>query len=90
MRFLTKDSFVSIGQLSADYTGHSSLPDTQRLMERIKIDNNRVLKIIAQCTGKNISQVKVDLEHRLYMTSTQAKKYGLVDKIVKNHKNKRV
>ena len=40
-------------------------------------------KIMAQHTGQDIKKVKVDMERDFWMTAADAKKYGLIDHVIK-------
>jgi ATP-dependent Clp protease protease subunit len=48
---------------------------------------DRLYKILAKHTWKDIKQVKIDCDRDNFMTAEEALKYGLIDKIIKN-KNK--
>ena len=48
--------------------------------------NRRLIKIIAENTGKSEEQVKKDADRDYYMTAAEACEYGLVDEVVKSRK----
>jgi ATP-dependent Clp protease protease subunit len=47
---------------------------------------NMIVKIISKHTGKNIKQVVKDIERNNYMSSQEAKSYGIIDEIITNSK----
>lgn len=44
-----------------------------------------VINILANQTGKDVEELKVDLEKEFFMTAEEAVEYGLIDKIVKGN-----
>ena len=52
---------------------------------RIKASLN---KILATNTGNNIKKIEKDTERDYFMTSIEAKKYGIIDKILQKNENK--
>jgi ATP-dependent Clp protease protease subunit len=46
----------------------------------------RLIKIIAQHTGKSEEQVRIDSDRDYYMSAQEAKAYGLVDEVIKSRK----
>lgn len=44
--------------------------------------NDSVLKILAKHTNKEFSQVKEDCRRDFYLSAEEAKKYGIIDKII--------
>ena len=39
-------------------------------------------KILSKNTGQTVAQIEKDVERDFFMTSEEAKKYGIVDKII--------
>ena len=69
---------------------HQVLGGAQGQATDIKIHAERILKmkedlnkIIAKNTGQPLRKVTEDTERDNFMSAEQAKKYGLVDKIIK-------
>lgn len=50
---------------------------------RMKSDLNRLL---SEQTGQDIKTIENDTERDNFMSSEEAKKYGLVDEVIVNHK----
>ena len=46
----------------------------------------RLIRIMAQHTGKSEEQVRVDSDRDYYMSAEEAKAYGLVDEVIKSRK----
>ncbi len=49
---------------------------------------NRINKILSRHTGQTIEKIEKDTDRDFYMTSEDAKNYGLIDKIIKPPKSK--
>ncbi len=49
---------------------------------------NRINKILSKHTGQTIEKIEKDTDRDFYMTSEDAKNYGLIDKIIKPPKTK--
>lgn len=82
MRYATKNSVISPSQLFYDRNQFSNLDDAKILLEQFKNDNKRMMTIIAECTGKTLTQVITDFERKQFMTANNALKYKLIDKVI--------
>ena len=72
---------------------HQPLGGAQGQATEIKIAAERILKskdklnkILAKNTGKPIEQIEKDTERDYFLSSKEAKNYGLIDKIIENKK----
>lgn len=54
--------------------------------EHILTVKNKLNKILAKNTGKTIEQIEQDTERDYFLSSKEAKNYGLIDKIIENKK----
>jgi ATP-dependent Clp protease protease subunit len=45
----------------------------------------RLDEIIAQHTGKEVEAVRKDTERDYFMTSEEAKSYGIIDRVIAHH-----
>jgi len=81
-RFATKNSVIAVSQLVHDWVTHSNLTDAKKILDLSVMDNKRMMDILAKTTGKTIKQVNEDFDRRVFMTATQAVRYGLIDKVV--------
>ena len=86
MRFATKNSLISINQLTHENTALSDLTDAKKSLDQYMIDNKKMIEIIARKTGKKIKQITEKLNRRLFMTAQQAIRFGLIDKVVSLNK----
>ena len=79
-RFALPHSRILIHQPLGGFQGQATDIDIQaREILRLKEDLN---KIIAELTGQPLEKVMNDTERDYFMTSRQAKDYGLIDEIV--------
>lgn len=81
-RFATKNAIIAVSQLSHDYFSRGNLTDAKKLLELSLGDNKRMMEIVSKTTKKSLKQVTADFERQVFMTSQQAAKYGLIDKVV--------
>lgn len=82
MRLVTKNSLVSINQLTHDWTNYSDLTDAKKVLDQCMGDNKKMMDIIAKSSGKTLKQVVEDFNRRVFMNCNQTVKYGLADKVV--------
>jgi ATP-dependent Clp protease protease subunit len=79
-RSALKHSRVMIHQPSGGAEGQSS--DIQIAAKEIQILKNELYEIIAEHTGKTFEQVEKDSDRDYWMTSKEAKAYGMIDDIL--------
>lgn len=82
MRFATKNSTVSTSQLVHDWMARVNMTDARKYLEMCIADNKKMMSIIAKGAGITLKQAMSDFERRLFMTAAQAKKYGIIDKVI--------
>lgn len=82
LRFATKNSVISLGQLSHDWMSTANLTDAKKWLDLSVTDNKRMMEIFAKTTGKSVKQVTEDLNRKMFLTASQAVKYGVIDKVV--------
>jgi len=79
-RFSLPNSRVLIHQVMGGVEGQQKDVEIQaREMLRIK---NQINQILAKHTGQNIKKIENDTDRDYFMTAEEAKKYGIVDKII--------
>jgi ATP-dependent Clp protease protease subunit len=83
-RFALPNSDIMIHQVSGGAQGTAS--DVERTVEFMFKLKKRLIRILADHTGKPEGQVKDDSDRDYYMTADEAKAYGLVDEVVKSRK----
>jgi len=82
MRFATPHAVISATQLIGSMHMHTDLPGAKALLEQDKLDNQRLMEILAKTTKKTLAQVKKDFDRRVFFNAKNAMKYGFIDKIV--------
>jgi len=83
-RFALPNSDIMIHQVSGGAQGAAS--DVERQVDYMFKLKKRLIKIIAQHTGKPEEQVRNDSDRDYYMSAAEAKAYGLVDEVIKSRK----
>ncbi len=83
-RFALPNSDIMIHQVSGGAQGTAS--DVERTVEFMFKLKKRLIHILASHTGKSDAQVKEDSDRDYYMSSEEAKAYGLVDEVIKSRK----
>lgn len=79
-RFILPNSEVMIHQVMGGAEGQAS--DIKIHAEHILKTKEKLNKILAKHTGKDINVVEKDSDRDNFMTADKAKSYGLVDKII--------
>lgn len=80
-RFALPNADVMIHQVSAGFQGQAS--DIERNAKYILRLKHRLNEIIAKHTGKSVVQVDKDSDRDYFMTADEAKKYGIIDEVLK-------
>ena len=86
-RFSLQNSEVMIHQVMGGTEGQAS--DIAINAKHILRTKDTLNKIMAQNTNKKVSQVEKDSDRDYWMTSDEAKKYGIVDEIISKPKSKK-
>jgi len=79
-RFILQNGEVMIHQVMGGAEGQAS--DIKIHAEHILKTKDKLNKILASHTGKKITEVEKDSDRDNFMSAEEAKKYGLVDKII--------
>ncbi|HNX10697.1 MAG TPA: ATP-dependent Clp endopeptidase proteolytic subunit ClpP [bacterium] len=80
-RLALPNSEIMIHQVMGGAEGQAS--DIKIRAERILKIKDRLNGILAQHTGKKINEVEKDTDRDYFMTPEEAKKYGLIDRVIK-------
>ncbi len=81
-RFALPNSQILLHQVMGGVEGQASEVEiTARQILKIKEKMNQIL---AKHTGQSISKVEKDTDRDFYMTPEEAKKYGLIDQMIKS------
>lgn len=83
-RYALPNSSVMIHQPLGGAQGQAT--DISIVAEQILKIREKLNKIISETTGQDLEKVQFDTERDKYMTAEEALEYGLVDKVIKNHK----
>lgn len=86
IRFATKHSVICVGQLTNNMISYSDVTDASILQKQVAENNKQMMTALAKSTKKSVKQVMDDLDRKIYMTATQAMKYGLIDGVINNKK----
>jgi len=84
-RFALPNSDIMIHQVSGG--AHGTASDVERTVEYMYKLKKRLIRILADHTGKSEEQVKFDSDRDYYMSAEEAKEYGLVDEVVKSRRD---
>ena len=84
-RYALPNSDIMIHQVSGGAQGTAS--DVERTVEYMYKLKKRLISILAHHTGKTIEQIQTYSDRDYWITSQQAKEYGLVDEVVKSRKD---
>lgn len=80
-RYITPNSEVMIHEISGFHSG--KMGELKIRYEHAKTLNDRLIKILATNTGKDIEQIRQDIQLKdKWFNSYEALEYGLVDKIL--------
>ncbi len=80
-RFSLPNSEIMIHQPLGGVEGQAT--DIEITAKQILKIRERLHKMLAKNTGQNITKIEKDAERDFWMTSDEAKKYGLIDKVLK-------
>jgi ATP-dependent Clp protease protease subunit len=80
-RFALPNADIMIHQVSAGFQGQAS--DIERNAQYILRLKKRLNEILAKHSGKSFAQVEKDSDRDYFMTAEEAKKYGLLDEVLK-------
>ena len=83
-RFALPNSTILIHQPMGQAQGQET--EIAIVAEQIKKTRGQLNKILADATGQDLKTIQKDTDRDNYMTSEEAKKYGLIDKIHNVHK----
>ncbi len=79
-RYSLPNSEIMIHQPLGGAQGQAT--DIEISAKRIIKMKEDLIKMMAKNTGKSVSQVQNDVERDYFMTADEAKKYGIIDKVI--------
>ena len=83
-RFVLPHASVMIHQPMTGVEGQAS--DIAITAERILYLKKELTKMLAQATGQKIAKVEKDIDRDYWMNAEQAKRYGIVDAVIKKRR----
>lgn len=83
-RFILPNAEVMIHQPLTGIEGQAS--DIEITAKHIIRSKETLYKMLVKATGKNMEQITKDADRDYWMNADEAKKYGIVDDIIKNRK----
>ena len=82
-RFALPNAEIMIHQPSGGTQGQAS--DIKITADHILKTRDKLNKILADNTGKDLATIEIDTERDNWMTAEEAKEYGLIDAVIVNH-----
>ena len=79
-RFSLPNSRIMVHQPSAGFQGQAT--DIEIHANEVLSLKKRLIEIYSKHTGKSVSEIKIALERDNFMTTDNAKSFGLIDKVV--------
>lgn len=79
-RFTLPNSEILIHQVMGGFEGQAT--DIKIRSEHILKIKDKINKILAKHTGQSVSTIEKDTDRDRFMSAEEAKKYGIVDKII--------
>ncbi len=83
-RFILENAEVMIHQPLGGAEGQAT--DIEISAKHILMNKEKLKKMLAEQTGQKESKIENDMDRDFYMTAEEAKKYGIVDKVMKSKK----
>ncbi len=83
-RFALPNAEIMIHQPSGGAQGQAS--DIKINADHILRIRDKLNKILAENTGKELEQIQRDTERDNWLTAQEAKEYGLIDAVIEDHK----
>jgi len=81
-RYALKNSRIMLHQVSSGAKGH--IEDIKRTLEEVSKLNDIVLQEWSKITGKDVEQMRSDIDRDYYFSPEEAISYGIIDKVLIN------
>ena len=83
-RYAMPNARIMIHQTSGGYRG--TMADARIYLEEMQKMNETYVRLVSEGTGRDPEQVRKDLDRDYWMSSEEAKEYGIVDTIINGRK----
>lgn len=82
-RFALPNSEIMMHQPLGGYQGQAT--DIEIHAKRILRTKEKMIRIIAENSGKDIQDIRKDIERDFFFSAEEARAYGLIDKVIDNY-----
>jgi ATP-dependent Clp protease, protease subunit len=82
MKTAARTAIIAPSQLANNMSSYGNLASAKDTLDIITQDNKNMMQEIAKTTGKELKTVMEDFKSQKFLTAKQAKKYGLIDRII--------
>lgn len=83
LRCASKNAMMKPEEITFFNMGQSSMDDSKITLDLYRSFNKKMLEIIAKHSGKTVATLMKDIKNGIFFTAEKAKKYGLIDKVMK-------
>jgi len=77
--------YIASGDLLSELAAEGTIEATRSRLRALAIVRKRLDEIIARHTGQPLEKVAKDTERDFFMSSAEAKEYGIVDRVIDSH-----
>jgi ATP-dependent Clp protease protease subunit len=85
-RLILPNSKVMIHQPWSSGGGRTSVTEMEITLREMQDIKKRLIDILAKSTGQSISKLEKDADRDFWMSADDAKKYGIIDKVIDSRK----
>lgn len=83
LRCASKNAMMKPEEITFFNMGQSSMDDSKITLDLYRSFNKKMLEIIAKHSGKTVTTLMKDIKNGIFFTAEKARKYGLIDKVMK-------
>ena len=84
-RYALPNSEIMMHQPLGGYQGQAT--DIEIHARRILKTKEKMIQIIAKNTGKDVEQIRTDIERDFFFSAEEAVQYGLIDKVIESYES---
>lgn len=89
LRHATKSSTICLSQLAVGDHRYSNMTDAEILLAQARRSNNSFMEALSENIEKPVKKILKDSERQLFLSASEAKKYGFIDNIIGSNKNEK-